>query len=80
MSTAFVSGQAALIKSLAPTRNALDIGMLIANTAQSLDALNPSFRGLVGAGRPDVGASAAAATANAWSLSGRSVISSSCVE
>ncbi len=79
MATAFVSGQAALIKSIAPSRNALDIGMLMANTATSLHAANPLFRGQLGAGRPDVARSVTAAAANTWMRSGASVISSSCV-
>lgn len=57
MATPFVAGQAALIRSVAPSLLPEDIAAQICETAQPLDAINPEFAGLLGAGRVDVGAS-----------------------
>jgi len=57
MSAPFVAGQAALIHSLAPELTLDQIATQITSTAQSVDAVNPAYAGLLGAGQPDVAAS-----------------------
>jgi subtilisin family serine protease len=57
MATPFVSGQIALLRSLAPWLTPAQIeGQLLAK-ALNLDALNPNYAGQLGAGEPDVAAS-----------------------
>lgn len=57
MSTPFVAGQAALIRSLEPSREPTAVERLIRDTARPLDASNPSYAGKLGAGHADIGAS-----------------------
>lgn len=57
MATPFVAGQAALLRSVCPTLTAEEVSARMQSTAQSLDAHNPAFAGLLGAGRPDYVAS-----------------------
>jgi len=51
MSTPFVTGEAALIKSKYPSYTWSDIFNQIKNTADNIDALNPGYAGLLGSGR-----------------------------
>ncbi len=51
MSSPLVAGVAALIKSKYPTMSATDIMFRICGTADSIDNLNPSYKGLMGYGR-----------------------------
>jgi subtilisin family serine protease len=51
MSTPFVTGEAALIKSRYPSYTWFDIFNQIKNTADNIDALNPGYVGLLGTGR-----------------------------
>jgi subtilisin family serine protease len=53
MATPFVAGQAALQRSECPAFTAEEVFARIQATAQPLDALNPAYAGLLGAGRPD---------------------------
>ncbi len=57
MATPFVAGQAALIKSVAPSLGIESVEGQITKTARSLDASNPAYAGKLGAGLPDIGAS-----------------------
>ncbi len=63
MATPFVAGQAALIRSVNPTLkpeaddNRPSVENFIKSTARSLDAKNPDYAGLLGAGHADIGAS-----------------------
>ncbi|MBI5135369.1 S8 family serine peptidase [Candidatus Uhrbacteria bacterium] len=54
MSTALVSGAAALLKSLFPTTTMRRIGQVLVSTADSIDVQNPAFVGTLGAGRLNV--------------------------
>ncbi|MDA0986331.1 MAG: S8 family serine peptidase [Bacteroidetes bacterium] len=51
MSSPLVAGIAALLKSKYPTMSATDIMFRICGTADSIDNLNPSYKGLMGYGR-----------------------------
>jgi len=51
MSTPFVTGEVALIKSRYPSYTWSDIFNQIKNTADNIDALNPGYAGLLGTGR-----------------------------
>ena len=57
MSTPFVAGEAALLDAQDPARTPAEIEALIKGAAAPLDALNPAFVGMLGAGEADVGAS-----------------------
>ncbi len=57
MATPFVSGQIALLRSLAPWLTPAQIEGQLAAKAQSLDSLNPDYVGQLGSGEPDVAAS-----------------------
>jgi subtilisin family serine protease len=57
MATPFVAGQAALIREVKPSLDADDVEDLIRDTARSLDAKNPTYAGMLGAGHADIGAS-----------------------
>jgi subtilisin family serine protease len=57
MATPFVSGQAALIRSVAPGMTAAEITTLIMDTADPIDIYNPNYEGELGAGLIDVGSS-----------------------
>jgi subtilisin family serine protease len=57
MATPFVSGKAALIRSIAPGMTAAEIRTLIMDTAEPLDIYNPNHEGELGAGLIDVGTS-----------------------
>lgn len=78
MAAPFVSGQAALLHSLAPTLNARDMANLIAATARPIDGQNPAFAGMLGAGQIDLGASTAALMSGA-ELSAPQHIADRCV-
>jgi subtilisin family serine protease len=64
MSTPFVSGQAALLLGHSANLSLNQIGRLIGGTADSLDALNPAYAGLLGKGQIDVLSSLNALTNN----------------
>ena len=57
MATPFVSGQIALLRSLAPWLTLAQIEERLADKARNLDALNLDYAGQLGAGEPDVAAS-----------------------
>lgn len=57
MAAAFVAGQSALIRGTDPDLSPEDVGILISNTAKSVDKQNPQYRGLLGAGQVDIGRS-----------------------
>jgi subtilisin family serine protease len=57
MATPFVTGQAALIRSVAPALTPEAIAQRIYASAHSLDETNPTYAGLLGAGFPDIVAS-----------------------
>lgn len=57
MATPFVAGQAALIQSVAGTLDAAGVETQIRDTARLLDAKNPAYAGMLGAGHADAGAS-----------------------
>lgn len=57
MATPFVSGQVALLRSLAPLLTLTQIEGQMMTKVQGLDELNPDYAGLLGAGEPDVAAS-----------------------
>ena len=56
ISTAFVAGTAALLRSFSPLDTPADIAAHLSASAQNLDAENPAYVGLLGAGRLDVAA------------------------
>ncbi len=56
ISTAFVTGTAALVRSLAPLATPAEVGAHLLASAQNMDAENPGYAGLLGAGRLDVAA------------------------
>ena len=56
ISTAFVAGTAALLRSLAPQDTPDDVDAHLLASAQSLDDENPEYAGLLGAGLLDVAA------------------------
>ncbi|MEZ4711004.1 MAG: S8 family serine peptidase [Caldilineaceae bacterium] len=60
MAAPFVAGQAALIRSVAPTISAGSLINHIIDTAHSIDAANPGMAGMLGRGRVAIGASLAA--------------------
>jgi len=66
MSTPFVAGQAALLRSEDPDLSLDDIGQLIGGTAQPLP--EPEFRGLLGKGQIDILASLQHLAADTWSF------------
>lgn len=78
MAAPFVAGQAALIRSVAPALKAVDVNGLIIRTAQSLDALNPRFAGLLGAGKPDIGASLGCHWADVWPDARHNILDNLC--
>jgi len=57
----FVAAQAALLRSLDPDLDPKAVAFLMRSTAVSVDHANPSYIGLLGAGRPDLVASLEAA-------------------
>jgi len=57
MATPFVSGQIALLRSLAPGLTLAQIEGQMMTKVQDLDELNPDYAGQLGAGEPDVAAS-----------------------
>jgi thermitase len=65
MAAPFVTGQAALIRSMKPSWDPNAVESLIRNSARPLDALNPSHAGKLGAGHADIGASLEQLGANA---------------
>lgn len=78
MAAPFVAGQAALIRSVAPSLKAQDVAKLIAQTARPLDALNPAFAGLLGAGEPDIGTSLGCHWADVWPDSRHNILDNRC--
>lgn len=64
MATPFVAGQAALVNSISPSLSSEQVALLITNTAQSIDAQNPDFAGLLGAGQLNIVASLEYASGN----------------
>ncbi|MEE8460264.1 MAG: S8 family serine peptidase [Phycisphaerales bacterium] len=61
ISTAFVAGTVALMRSADPTLTQIQIENLLYLTAHEIDSLNPGLEGLLGAGRLDVAAAVAEA-------------------
>ena len=61
ISTAFVSGTVALLRSADATLTQAQIETLLYLTAHEIDSVNPGFEGLLGAGRLDVAAAVAEA-------------------
>jgi hypothetical protein len=57
MATAFVTGQATLIRSAFPSLPVANVSQHIQATAQPIDEVNPGYQGLLGAGLADIGAS-----------------------
>lgn len=57
MATPFAAGHAALLRSINGDATLHELGAYIGGTAQSLDAKNPDYRGLLGAGHIDILAS-----------------------
>lgn len=57
MATPFVAGQAALIHDVDGSLDPARIETVIRDTARSLDTQNPSYKGMLGAGHSDIGAS-----------------------
>lgn len=57
MAAPFVAGQAALILSVMPWLNPRQVALVIDDTAVPIDDLNPLYRGKLGAGEIDIGAS-----------------------
>ncbi|HET7479274.1 MAG TPA: S8 family serine peptidase [Rubrobacteraceae bacterium] len=57
MAAPFVAGQAALIHSVNPLLTAAGVRGVISSTARPLDANNPDYSGMLGAGSADIGAS-----------------------
>jgi major intracellular serine protease len=57
MATPFVSGQIALLRSLAPGLTLAEIEAQLTATARSVDELNPDYASQLGTGEPDVAAS-----------------------
>ncbi|BCX05503.1 MAG: hypothetical protein KatS3mg053_3441 [Candidatus Roseilinea sp.] len=80
MAAPFVSGQAALIRSLRPNWNPWQISAAIARTAKDIRANNPAFGSDLGEGRIDVAASVLFAQSAAQAPDDDALISSSCVE
>jgi subtilisin family serine protease len=79
MATPFISGQAALVHSMAPLLNPQEVGRLIAGTASSIDALNPLFAGRLGVGLPDMGKSLERLQSGTLPTSGQWTIKGSCI-
>lgn len=78
MAAPFVAGQAALIYSVAPGLAVEDVERLIRQTARSLDALNPAYAGLLGAGQADIGASVGCHWADVWPDAQHDILNNSC--
>jgi subtilisin family serine protease len=66
MATPFVAGQAALLRSANPQLTLDELGLLIGGTTDSLDRMNPAYRGRLGEGRIDLLASLESLAANTW--------------
>ncbi len=59
MATPFVAGEAAVLRATNPGLTPAQVRTVIENTAISIDAQNPGYAGLLGAGLTDVGAAVA---------------------
>lgn len=57
MAAPFVAGQAALIRSVTPLLTSEEVEGVISGTARPLNAKNPNYLGMLGAGSADIGAS-----------------------
>lgn len=57
MAAPFVAGQAALARGVNPLLSSAGVEDLIRDTARPLDARNPDYAGMLGAGRANIGAS-----------------------
>lgn len=79
IAAALVTGQAALLRSLLPTADARQIQGFMVGTADSLDGINPEYRGLLGAGLPDLPASVVAASSPSFAADGKLLMAGSCV-
>lgn len=79
MATPFGAGQAALIHSAAPSLNARQVAMLIGGTGQSLDEANPDFKGRLGRGLIDIGASLERLQSGDLPDKGQGLMGESCV-
>jgi len=66
MATPFVAGQAALLRGANPQLTLDEVGLLIGGTADSLDRMNPGYRGRLGEGRIDLFASLESLVAATW--------------
>lgn len=80
MAAPFVSGQAALIRSLRRAWTPRQISAAIAYTARDIRAKNPGYGSDLGEGRIDVAGSVALARSSALPPDDEALISSSCVE
>ncbi len=80
MAAPFVAGQAALIHSARPALSARDVTALMADTAQSLNTLNPRFAGRLGMGQVNIGASLERLLTGVIPDAGHGLISSSCIQ
>jgi subtilisin family serine protease len=66
MAAPFVAGQAALIRSIAPSLTLAEMGGLMAETAVSLDNPNPQYSGQLGAGLIDIQTSLNTLAMGSW--------------
>ncbi|MBX3055542.1 MAG: S8 family serine peptidase [Anaerolineae bacterium] len=79
MAAAFISGQAALIRSQQPALSAAGLSAIIRGTAQPLDGANPQYNGLLGAGLADIGHSLGQGTASLAAVTCGQVLTASIV-
>jgi subtilisin family serine protease len=66
MATPFVAGQAALLRGVNPQLTLDEVGLLIGGTSDSVDRMNPAYRGRLGEGRIDLLASLESLVADTW--------------
>ncbi len=78
MATPFVAGQVTLLRSTTPSLSIRGLVAVIEATAHSLDSVNPAYKGKLGWGQPDIGASLQLLTTTGAPPSGGTTINSSC--